>query len=116
LGGGLTFFTACKFSDQIAAAAPFYGMVLDEWIEAVKDITVPIYLFFGGQDPFIGSDRIQQIQSRLQALDKVYTLKVYPDAGHGFFCNERSDYNFMAAEDAWDKLIRFFDQHLSNPC
>jgi carboxymethylenebutenolidase len=85
LGGGLTFFTACKFSNEIVAAAPFYGMVTDEWIEAVKDISVPLYLFFGGQDPFISGDRIQQIQARFQDLDKDYRLKVYPDAGHVFF-------------------------------
>lgn len=112
LGGGLTFFTAGKLSDEIAAAAPFYGMVADEWIDAVKDITVPVYLFFGGRDPFIGSDRIQQIDARFQELGKDYTLTVYPDAGHGFFCHERSDYNRPAAEDAWCKLIRFFDRHL----
>ncbi|MGC1310157.1 MAG: dienelactone hydrolase family protein [Phormidesmis sp.] len=47
LGGGLTFLTACRFSAEIAAAAPFYGMVLDEWIEAVEEITVPVCLFFG---------------------------------------------------------------------
>jgi len=33
LGGGLTFLTACKLSAEIAAAAPFYGMVRDEWID-----------------------------------------------------------------------------------
>lgn len=110
LGGGLTFLTACKLSTEIAAAAPFYGMVSDEWIEAVKDITVPVYLFFGGVDPFIALDRIRQIESRFQELGKDYTLKVYPDAGHGFFCHERSDYNRLAAEDAWHQLTRFFDQ------
>jgi len=112
LGGGLTFFTACKFSNQIAAAAPFYGMVLDEWIEAVKEITVPVYLFFGSMDHFIPSDRIQQINTRFQELNKDYTLKVYPNAGHGFFCHERSDYNRTAAEDAWGELTQFFKKHL----
>lgn len=112
LGGGLTFLTACKFSAEIAAAAPFYGVVLDEWIEAMKEITVPVYLFFGGQDPFISRDRIQQINSRLQELSKDYTLKVYPDAGHGFFCHERADYNQPAAEDAWRELTQFFQHHL----
>jgi carboxymethylenebutenolidase len=115
LGGGLTFLTACKFSAEIAAAAPFYGMVLDEWIEAAKDITVPIYLFFGGTDPFIPRDRIRQIDERFQKLGKDYSLKIYPDAGHGFFCNERSDYNRLAAEDAWQRLTRFFYQHLCSP-
>jgi carboxymethylenebutenolidase len=112
LGGGLTFFTACKLSNEIAAAAPFYGMVADEWIDAVKDITVPVYLFFGGRDSFISGDRIQQIKSRFQELGKDYTIKVYPDAGHGFFCHERSDYNRLAAEDAWHQLTQFFARHL----
>lgn len=112
LGGGLSFFTACKFSNEIAAAAPFYGMVLDEWLDAVKDITVPIYLFFGGRDPFIPGDRIQQIKTRFQELGKDYLLKVYSEAGHGFFCHERADYNRMAAEDAWCELTHFLQQHL----
>ncbi|NJR60918.1 MAG: dienelactone hydrolase family protein [Cyanobacteria bacterium CRU_2_1] len=114
LGGGLTFFTACKLSAEIAAAAPFYGMVSDEWIQAVENITVPVYLFFGGVDPFIPRDRIQHIKSRFQELGKDYTLKVYPHAGHGFFCHERADYNRLAAEDAWHELTRFFQQHLQS--
>jgi carboxymethylenebutenolidase len=115
LGGGLTFLSACQFSDEIAAAAPFYGMVLDEWIEAIANITVPIYLFFGGVDPFIPLARIQQIESRFQALDKKYQLKIYPDANHGFFCHERSSYHPTAAEDAWRELMRFFQQQLREP-
>lgn len=112
LGGGLTFLTACKLSDAIAAAAPFYGMVLDEWIEAVANITVPVYLFFGGADLFIPLQRVRQIESRFKELGKAYTLKVYPDADHGFFCHERSSYNRLAAEDAWRELTRFFHKHL----
>jgi carboxymethylenebutenolidase len=112
LGGGLTFFAACKFSAEIAAAAPFYGVVLDEWIEAAQNIAVPIYLFFGGVDPFIPLDRIQQIESRFKELEKDYTLKIYPDANHGFFCNERSSYQQAAAEDSWCELTRFFHKHL----
>ncbi|MEH1772978.1 MAG: dienelactone hydrolase family protein [Nostoc sp.] len=114
LGGGLTFLTACKLSSAIAAAAPFYGMVASEWIEAVKDVTVPVYLFFGGVDPFIGRDRIQQIESRFQELAKDYRLKLYPDANHGFFCNERSSYNQAAAEDSWYELRQFFHKHLQS--
>lgn len=112
LGGGLTFLAACKFSDEIAAAAPFYGMVLDEWIEAMSSIAVPIYLFHGGIDPFIPLERIQQIESRFKALGKEYALKVYPDADHGFFCHERFSYNHLAAEDSWHELTQFFHKHL----
>ena len=41
-GGSMTFYTATRFSAEIAVAAPFYGVVLDEWLEAVKDITIPV--------------------------------------------------------------------------
>lgn len=112
LGGGLTFLAACKLSGEIAAAAPFYGTVLDEWIEAMPNITVPIYLFHGGVDPFIPLEHIQQIESRLKELGKEYTLKVYPDADHGFFCHERSSYNRLAAEDSWHELTQFFHKYL----
>lgn len=112
LGGGLTFLTACKLSDEIAVAAPFYGMVLDEWIDAVTTITVPVYLFFGGADPFIPKERIRQVESRFKELGLEYTLKVYPDADHGFFCHEHSSYNRLAAEDSWRELTRFFHKHL----
>jgi carboxymethylenebutenolidase len=112
LGGGLTFLAACRFSAEIAAAAPFYGMVLDEWIEAVKDIAVPMYLFFGGKDPFIGQERIHQIEARLKAFSKAYTLKIYPEASHGFFCHERSSYHPAAAADSWQRLQKFFRHHL----
>ncbi|MGD2180864.1 dienelactone hydrolase family protein [Lusitaniella coriacea] len=112
LGGGLTFFTATKFSSEITVAAPFYGMVFDEWIEAVTNITIPVYLFFGEIDPFIKRDRVKQIESRFKELGKNYKLKVYPNAEHGFFCHERSSYNASAAEDSWHELIEFFRQYL----
>ncbi|KAB8335637.1 dienelactone hydrolase family protein [Scytonema tolypothrichoides VB-61278] len=112
LGGGLTFLTACKLSDEIAAAASFYGVVLDEWIDAVTNITVPLYFFFGGVDPFIPNERVKQIESRFKEQGKEYTLKVYSNADHGFFCHERSSYNSSAAEDSWRELTRFFHKHL----
>ncbi len=112
LGGGLSFLAACRFSAEIAAAAPFYGMVLDEWIDAVEDIAVPMLLFFGGQDPFIGGDRIQQIEARFEQLGKDYTVQVYPEANHGFFCHERESYHAAAAAHAWQTLMAFFRQHL----
>jgi carboxymethylenebutenolidase len=112
MGGGFTFLTACELSSEIAAAAPFYGIVQDEWIEAVQKITVPVYLFFGGADPFIPPARVQQIERRFRDLGKDCRVKSYPGADHGFFCHERSSYNAAAAEDAWGELTRFFAQHL----
>ncbi len=114
LGGSMAFYTATKFSSDIAVAAPFYSIVLDEWLEAVRNITIPIYLFFGGADSFIPKERIQQIDSRFQELGKNYQLKVYENAEHGFFCHERSSYNLLAAENSWDELREFLKKYLKN--
>lgn len=111
-GGSMTFYTATRFSAEIAVAAPFYGVVLDEWLEAVKDITIPVYLFFGGADSFIPQERVKQIDYRFQELNKDYKLKIYDNADHGFFCHERSSYNPLAAENSWDELTKFLNKHL----
>ena len=113
-GGSMTFYTATRFSSEIALAAPFYGVVLDEWLEAIIDITIPVYLFFGGADSFIPKERIKQIDSRFQELGKNYRLKVYDNAEHGFFCQERSSYNSLAAENSWSELTKFFKRYLKN--
>ncbi|HEV8718962.1 MAG TPA: dienelactone hydrolase family protein [Candidatus Binatia bacterium] len=112
MGSGFTFLTACELSAEIAAAAPFYGMVRDEWIEAVKQISVPAYLFFGEADPFIPRERVQQIEARFRELGKSYRIKVYSGADQGFFCHERSSYNQAAAQASWSELTAFFTQHL----
>ncbi|MGK7950596.1 MAG: dienelactone hydrolase family protein [Xenococcaceae cyanobacterium] len=111
-GGSMSFLTATKFSSEIAIAAPFYGVILDEWLEVVHNITVPIYLFFGGADSFIPIDRVKQIDTRFKELGLNYKMKVYDNAEHGFFGQERSSYNHLAAEDSWQELTEFLNQHL----
>lgn len=115
LGGGLTLLAACRFPTAIAAAASFYGfygIALEAWFAMMPALTAPVYFFLGDADPFIPLDQVSQIETRLQELGKDYTLKIYLNADHGFFCHERSNYNQLAAEDAWHELTRFFGKHL----
>jgi carboxymethylenebutenolidase len=37
---------------------------------------------------------------------------VYPDAGHAFFCNERSSYEPASAADAWQRTLVWFGKWL----
>lgn len=112
LGGGVTFFCAVALSDQIAAAAGFYGMVPNEWLERVDAIGVPLLLFFGGLDPYIPLGRVTQIGQRLAEAGKDARIELYREADHGFFCDERDSYDAAAAQDSWRKLTAFFAQHL----
>lgn len=115
MGGRLSFLTACALPDRIVAAAPFYGGGIVGHLGGADSIRCPLLLFFGGKDPFIPAEQVEQIEARLLALDKRFELEVYPGADHGFFCEERASYHAEAAADAWERLRGFFAQHLRRP-
>lgn len=75
-------------------------------------LACPIYLFFGGKDSLIPTDHVDQIKTKLTDEKKNFTMEVYPEATHGFFCDERPSYHEASAKDAWEKTKAFFAQHL----
>jgi carboxymethylenebutenolidase len=95
MGGRFTYLTAAQHNKDIKAAVAFYGggipMGNPSPLSRTGEIKAPMYLFF----------------------KKVsFQMKVYPEATHGFFCDERQSYNEAAAKDAWEKTKAFFAQHL----
>jgi carboxymethylenebutenolidase len=76
------------------------------------EIACPICLFFGAKDPLIPMDHVDQVKTRLKDEKKNFTAEVYPEATHGFFCDERPSYHEASAKDAWEKTKAFFAQHL----
>jgi uncharacterized protein YjlB len=93
-------FSTLRDKDEVESARAMALRALEDWFAMLPALTAPAYFFLGEADPFIPLEQVNQIETRLQKLSKIYTLKVYPDADHGFFCNERSNYNQSAAEDA----------------
>jgi carboxymethylenebutenolidase len=72
-----------------------------------------MYLFFGAKDQLIPKEHVDQIRNELTANKVRFQMEVYPEAGHGFFCDDRPmSYNKDAANDAWEKTKAFFAQHL----
>ena len=37
----------------------------------------------------------------------------YPDAGHGFHCDRRSDYHVESALDGWSRTLAWFDANVA---
>jgi carboxymethylenebutenolidase len=122
MGGRITFLTAC-LNSAVTAAVPFYGggigsvMQPSERIpkaplEYADRLAAPLLLFFGENDSFIPLDEVERIKTRLAELRKTAETVVYPGAPHGFFCEQRDSYRADAANDAWTRMLRFFNQHL----
>ncbi len=116
--GGRVAYLAATRNPNLKAVASYYGgrIVADEPdapINASANIKAPMILFFGEKDQSIPMDQVQKIDQTLKDLNKDYELVVYPQAGHGFFCDHRpAHYNKEASEDAWPKTIQFFERHL----
>lgn len=116
MGGRFTYLAAAHHNKDIKAGVAFYGggipMGNPSPLLRTGEINAPIYLFFGGKDPLIPADHVAQINKALTDNHKTFMMKLYPDATHGFFCDERQSYHPDAAKDAWEKFKSFFAQHL----
>jgi carboxymethylenebutenolidase len=116
MGGRFTYLTAAHHNQDVKAAVAFYGGAIPMGnpspLSRTSEISCPIYLFFGGKDPLIPAEHVQQIEQALKTHSKSFQLNVYPEATHGFFCDQRASYHESAAKDAWEKFKAFFAQHL----
>lgn len=105
---------------EVKATASFYGAGIATMtpgggkptLSQTAAIAGTIYLFFGTQDNLIPNDQVEQIEVELQQHTISHKIFRYP-TGHGFFCNQRTDFNPEAAADAWNRVQELFSQTLS---
>jgi carboxymethylenebutenolidase len=116
MGGRLTYLTAAHHNKDMKCAVPYYGGAIPMGnpspLSRTGEIKCPLYLFFGAQDQLIPMDHVNQIKTELTAKKVPFQMEIYPEAGHGFFCDERGSYHETSAKDAWGKTKAFFAQHL----
>jgi len=110
MGGRVSYLVACELADKIKAAVPFYGGGIP--IEKTAKLKAPVLAFFGEKDSFIPLEFVEQLRGEVAKHKKQVEVVVYPGAGHGFFCNERSSYDAKSAADAWQRLKTFLATHL----
>ncbi|MBO9352374.1 dienelactone hydrolase family protein [Bordetella petrii] len=105
-GGALAWQAACKLGG-LAAASCWYG----GGIAQAKDLTpkIPVQMHFGGKDGSIPMSDVEAIQAAQPNVE----FHVYPEAGHGFGCDQRGSYDAAAYQLAQERTLRYFDQHLS---
>jgi len=116
MGGRLTYLAAAHHANDVKCAVAFYGggitMGNPSPLSRTGEIKCPMYLFFGAKDQLIPMDQVGQINTELTTHKVPFQMKIYPDAGHGFFCDERGSFHEKSAQDAWEKTKSFFAQHL----
>ena len=66
-------------------------------------------MHFGEKDQGIPMTDVEAIKSKRSGDSEIY---VYPDAGHGFHCDERGSYHEASAKAAWPRFVDFLKKHL----
>jgi len=118
VGGRITYLAATSCPGLSAAVAYYPGRVLVPFgdgpapIDLTSQIKIPLMGNFGGKDENPSPADVATIEAKLKEAGVSYDFKSYPDAGHGFNCDERASYHEASAADAWARTVSFFQQHV----
>ncbi len=109
MGGTYALRAACEL-EGISAAAPFYGDIPPE--EILKNLNVPVVFISGTKDAWINPAKVAELEAAAEKYELDVDSVVY-EADHAFFNNTRPEvFDKNAADDAWAKVIGFFNDKL----
>lgn len=118
MGGTIALITAVRF--DVGAAVSFYGGGVAEGrfgfgplIEEAARLRAPWLGLYGDKDNGIAVADVERLRTAAASSGEVTEVVRYADAGHGFHCDQRSDYHPTSAQDAWQRTLEWFNRHLS---
>lgn len=100
----------------LAGAISYYGGgIAPGLLERVRSLSGPQLLFWGGKDGNIPPEQYRAVEDALREQDKAYVSVVFSGAKHGFFNDQRPQYDPDAARESWALLLRFLEDHVTAP-
>ncbi len=122
MGGRLAFLANAAHANHLKATVAFYGGGIapekdaagrPPLLDKIPAMQAPLLLLYGAKDGSILPAEHGRIAQALSAANKTYTLAVFPDAGHGFFCDQRKSYHAEAAARGWAMALNHLHTYLS---
>jgi carboxymethylenebutenolidase len=118
MGGGVSLFAGTEY--ELGAAVTFYGGGLKEGrfglpglIDLAGSLKTPWFGAYGDQDTGIPVDQVEELRAAAARAPVDTELVRYPEAGHGFNCDDRpASFHAESAADAWERALAFFAAHL----
>ena len=108
LGGSLAVAMACT-DDRLRAVAPYYGF--NPRPAGALARACPVVGSFPGRD--ITRQQGERLRGALEQAQVPHDVKIYPDARHSF-ANRGPNFDAVASEDAWTRVLEFFAQHVTH--
>ncbi len=110
-GGAWSLNTALAHPQKIDATVIYYGRLVTD-TEKLKTLEMPVLGIFGEEDGGIPPQRVKEFESALNEVGVENSIHIYEGAGHAFANPSGTRYVEEAAEDAWQKTVRFLEQNL----
>jgi carboxymethylenebutenolidase len=105
MGGTIAFLAATRLDGPKAAVCYYGGKIVAFADEKPR---CPTQMHFGALDQGIPLTDVETIKQKRPDCE----VFIYPDAGHGFHCDERASYHAPSAAQAWQRTTAFFGKHL----
>lgn len=117
MGGTVALITAVE--REVGAAVTFYGGGVTQGrfgfpplVELALQLRAPWLGLYGDLDQGIPVEEVEQLRvAAATAATKTEVVR-YPDAGHGFHCDQRASFNPTAANDGWRRTLDWFSRYL----
>jgi carboxymethylenebutenolidase len=118
MGGTVAFYGATL--RPLGAAVTFYGggvaqgrFGLPSLVDLAPDLVTPWLGLYGDRDEGIPVEDVERLRDATGPVKVETEIVRYPDAGHGFHCDERpGSYAAGAAQDAWRRTLGWLDRHI----
>ena len=118
-GGRVTFLVASR--RELGAAAGFYGggIVTARFpkfpplVDEAAQLRTPWLGLFGDRDKSIPVEDVEQLLDALKSAPVQTEIVRYPEAEHGFHCDQRDAYDETAAKDGWNRTLAWFEAHMA---
>jgi carboxymethylenebutenolidase len=109
MGGTYSLRAACEL-EGLSAAAPYYGDTPPE--DILKNLSIPTIFISGTKDAWINTEKVAELEANAEKYNLPLTSVAY-EADHAFSNKTRPEvYDREAAEDAWAKVMKLFNENL----
>jgi carboxymethylenebutenolidase len=117
--GGRFVWLYAAHNPQLKAGVAWYGRLAGNRtelqpkypVDVAGALKAPVLGLYGGDDPGIPLDTVEEMRKALKAAGSPSEIIVYPGTPHAFYADYRPSYRREPAEDGWKRLQDWFKKH-----
>jgi crotonobetainyl-CoA:carnitine CoA-transferase CaiB-like acyl-CoA transferase/dienelactone hydrolase len=119
MGGTISFHAGAEWA--LGAAVTFYGggiaqgrFGLPAMVEQAPLLKTPWLGEFGDLDQSIPVTEVKALREAAAKAAVPTDVDRYPEADHGFHCNDRNSFHEASSKVAWARAVQFLNEHVGN--